>query len=33
MKAYSLALREKIVTAPLAEKMSITKVATRFYEA
>jgi len=30
MKAYSLALRSKIVTAHLAEKMSIRKVATRF---
>jgi transposase len=30
MKAYSLDLREKIVTAHLAEKMSIRKVAIRF---
>ncbi len=30
MKAYSLDLRKKIVTAHLAEKMSIRKVATRF---
>jgi transposase len=30
MKAYSLALREKIVIAHLAEKMSIRKVAIRF---
>lgn len=30
MKAYSLALRQKIVTAHLTEKMSIRKVATRF---
>jgi transposase len=30
MKAYSVELREKIVTAHLAEKMSIRKVATRF---
>lgn len=30
MKAYSLALRQKIVKAHLAEKMSIRKVATRF---
>lgn len=30
MKAYSLDLREKIVTAHLTEKMSIRKVATRF---
>ena len=31
MKAYSLDLREKIVNAHLTEKMSIRKVATRFY--
>ena len=30
MKAYSLDLREKIVTAHMSEKMSIRKVATRF---
>jgi transposase len=30
MKAYSLDLREKIVTAHLAEKTSIRKVAARF---
>jgi putative transposase len=30
MKAYSLDLRQKIVKAHLAEKMSIRKVATRF---
>ena len=30
MKAYSLDLREKIVTAHLAEKMSIRKFAIRF---
>lgn len=30
MKAYSLDLRQKIVTAHLVEKMSIRKVATRF---
>lgn len=30
MKAYSLDIREKIVTAHLAEKMSIRKVAIRF---
>jgi transposase len=30
MKAYSLALRQKIVAAHLTEKMSIRKVATRF---
>ncbi len=30
MKAYSVDLRKKIVTAHLAEKMSIRKVATRF---
>ena len=30
MKSYSLDLRSKIVTAHLVEKMSITKVASRF---
>ena len=30
MKAYSLDLRSKIVTAHMSEKMSIRKVATRF---
>lgn len=30
MKAYSVDLRQKIVTAHLTEKMSIRKVATRF---
>ena len=30
MKAYSLDLRSKIVTAHLTERMSIRKVATRF---
>jgi putative transposase len=30
MKAYSVDIRQKIVTAHLAEKMSIRKVATRF---